>query len=123
MLLKALPLVLLFTVSSVQRPLIDFDLVIDTLKSQGQWESIGEERYAFRPSSTAPKWAPFREGRWLYTDYGWTWEGRNPGSWATDHFGYWTKKQTAGWVWIPDGQWLPGAVEWLKSGNYIGWRP
>lgn len=123
MLFKVFPLILLTTVSSIQRPVIDFDLVIETLKPSGTWESIGGESYAFRPVSTSPQWRPLREGRWLYTDYGWTWEGRNPGSWATDHYGTWSKKNTAGWVWIPERQWLPASVEWLQSGTYLGWRP
>jgi hypothetical protein len=123
MFFKALPLFFLFTISQVQRPLVDFDLVIETLKPYGQWESIGQERYAYRPVSGSATWRPLRQGRWLYTDYGWTWEGTDPGSWVTDHYGVWTKKQMAGWVWIPDGQWLPAPVEWLKSGSYIGWRP
>ena len=123
MFLKSLPLFLLFTISSVQRPLIDFDQVIDGLKDKGQWESVGEEIFAFRPTSKNAAWRPFREGQWLYTDYGWTWTSNEPSSWATDHYGTWTKRKLSNWAWMPDGQWISAPVEWLKNGNHIGWRP
>ncbi|NJK91626.1 MAG: hypothetical protein HC904_07260 [Blastochloris sp.] len=121
--LNWLPLVLLFTVTDVQRPIIDFDVVIDALKDEGQWESTGPDLYAFRPKQDNPAWRPYREGRWLYTDYGWTWEGSTPGSWATDHYGFWQTRENKGWFWTPNTQWLPSTVEWVKSGDYYGWRP
>jgi hypothetical protein len=125
MFLPALCFILLNSLSATQRPLIDFDLIIDTLKTQGQWEALpgAAERYAFRPNNPPANWAPLREGRWLYTDYGWTWQGSNTGSWATEHLGHWTKTSSSGWLWVPDSQWLPGPVEWVKSGTHIGWRP
>ena len=107
---------------SVQRPQTDFDSVIDSLKTRGAWEEGASTKFFFRPAGK-PGWSPYRSGQWLYTDYGWIWKGADADSWVTDHYGYWTRRQTGGWIWVPNGNWLPSTVEWVKSGDYIGWRP
>lgn len=127
MFLKPATAILLFTLGATGslgvRPQVDFDTVINALQKQGEWINIEAGGYAFLPNETKEKsWAPYREGRWMYTDYGWTWSGTLASSWATDHYGYWAK-QNGHWTWAPGEHWLPASVEWLMSGKYIGWRP
>lgn len=106
----------------VERPYKDFDVVVQALAPHGTWEPHAEKQFVFRPAASAGgNWSPFRSGQWRYTDYGWTWEGTEPGSWATSHYGYWMRDDR-GWAWVPDIHWLGATVEWLQSGDYLGWR-
>lgn len=107
----------------VDRPTTDFDPVFLELAQQGSWAANETHRYIFKPSDRPASWRPYRRGRWIYTDHGWTWRGNEAWSWATDHFGYWTRRSVDGWAWVPGEFWLPANVEWIQSGDYIGWRP
>lgn len=112
-----------------RKPVVDFDLVIEALNDNGTWLPIqeGKEDYHFLPdpSRAAELTQPYRQGRWIYSDYGWTWQGTHPASWAVDHYGYWSRRlhPEKKWTWVPRALWLPSTVEWLQSGDYIGWRP
>src|SRR5690606_16954573 len=80
-------------------------------------------RYIFTPkSSTESGWRPYREGPWIYTDNGWTWKGSRAWDWAGDHYGFWTQRNVKAWSWVPGDHWLPASVEWIQSGDYVGWR-
>lgn len=107
----------------IERPYADFDAVIAAVAPQGRWQPDERRKFVFVPTAAAdPSWAPYREGRWIYTDYGWTWRGNSPVSWATDHYGFWERVPEQGWRWVPGPHWLPGAVEWIQSGGHVGWR-
>jgi len=102
------------------RPTVDFDLVVQLLAGQGSWQEHATYRFAFHPKTA--EFVPYRLGQWIYTDYGWTWKGGDAASWATDHYGYWTKKESDAWIWVPGAIWMPAAVDWVQSGDYVGWR-
>lgn len=123
---QVLPLMLLAIQPYLTRPDVDFDVVIDGLKDQGSWlaHEQGVEHYYFVPNEAmAPHQPPYQQGQWFYTDYGWTWKGTHPLSWAMDHYGFWGKHpDRSSWVWTPGKYWLPSRVEWLESGDYFGWR-
>ena len=104
------------------RPIVDFDLIYDELLPYGTWTKDAQHDYSFIPKATSEGWRPYRHGQWVYTDYGWTWKGHDPCSWATDHYGFWTKNKKQ-WAWIGGTQWNPATVEWLASGTFVGWRP
>jgi hypothetical protein len=106
-----------------EQPQVDFDFVIDALKDTGTWQANAAHKFDYQPKQQ-DGWAPYRNGQWIYTDYGWTWKGADNGSWMIDHYGYWTRRDTDGghWAWVPGGYWLPSTVEWLRSGDYLGWR-
>ncbi len=107
-----------------KRGITDFDTIIAALENRGAWEKHEKYGYIFLPDwAKDTSWRPYRNGHWIYTDYGWTWVGTDEFSWATDHFGAWRKMEGKGWVWVPAGEWAPSAVEWLKSGDHFGWRP
>lgn len=115
---------LLATGGFIERPFTDFDTVVRVLAPHGQWTPHPEKQFVFRPAYTTPHsaWAPFRNGQWRYTDYGWTWDSSEPGSWATSHYGHWIK-DPEGWAWVPGIHWLGATVEWIQSGDHLGWRP
>jgi hypothetical protein len=106
-----------------ERGTIDFDVIVEELKDHGQWQPHETYRFVFVPSEKDADWTPYRNGQWFYTDFGWTWKGAGPVSWAVDHYGFWTKSAIGKWAWTPNSTWLSATVEWLQSGDYVGWRP
>ncbi|MEM9399647.1 MAG: DUF6600 domain-containing protein [Verrucomicrobiota bacterium] len=105
------------------KPDVDFDIAYEALEFNGQWHKMDEAKYCYIPTKSIdnPQWRPYREGQWIYTDYGWTWKGVEAIGWATDHYGHWGRHEDK-WAWFPSPVWLPSKVEWMSSGVYIGWR-
>jgi len=96
----------------------DFDTVLQLLNPYGSWSKI-DGKWAYTP---ADHLAPYTDGRWIYTEYGWCWKGRLPHSWATEHYGYWKRAANKVWSWYPGPYWLPQIVEIRATDKYIGWR-
>ena len=86
----------------------DFDTVLQLLNPYGTWSKI-DGKWAYTPLDHM---APYTDGRWLYTEYGWYWKGRLPHSWATEHYGYW--KRGANKVW----SWYPGPIGCRRSSRF-----
>ncbi|SDU30462.1 hypothetical protein SAMN05444156_3182 [Verrucomicrobium sp. GAS474] len=106
----------------------DFDVVLDILNPLGTWTNaaIKDGKPFFRPYDAA---VPFTQGRWEYSDFGWLWIGTTPGSWGTEHYGWWTldapttnTSEGAKWSWHPDGTWHPVPVDFRQTKDSIGWR-
>ena len=95
------------------------------LEPYGDWIETGDYGYVFHPHEAASsvRWRPYTDGRWVYTDAGWTWISEEPFGWATYHYGRWTRLHGIGWVWVPGSQWAPAWVSWRKSSDYVGWAP
>jgi hypothetical protein len=94
------------------------------LESYGDWIETGDYGYVFRPrEAEGSRWRPYTNGRWVYTDAGWTWISEEPFGWATYHYGRWTRLRGIGWIWVPGNQWAPAWVSWRKSSDYVGWAP
>jgi uncharacterized protein DUF6600 len=95
------------------------------LESYGDWIETNDYGYVFHPREAASsvRWRPYTDGRWVYTDAGWTWISEEPFGWATYHYGRWTRLRGIGWVWVPGNQWAPAWVSWRKSNDYVGWAP
>jgi hypothetical protein len=102
-----------------------YDVFYDRLQSDGQWFNDESYGYVWQPNtaSSDQTWRPYTEGRWVYTDRGWTWVSNEKFGWATYHYGRWAKLNDRGWVWIPGDQWAPAWVSWRESDDYIGWAP
>jgi hypothetical protein len=96
----------------------DFDTVLRLLNPYGTWSKV-DGKWAYTPLDRK---APYTEGRWMYTEYGWYWKGRLPHSWATEHYGYWKRGADKAWSWYPGPYWLPEIVEIRATDKYIGWR-
>lgn len=84
---------------------------------------MAEYGYVWQPDDINNEWSPYSDGRWVYTDAGWTWYSNEPYGWAVFHYGRWLDVRGIGWVWIPGNEWGPGWVAWRRSPNYVGWAP
>src|SRR5215471_12729788 len=99
------------------------DVFYSYLAPYGRWFTLGNYGLVWSPAVVGPDWSPYANGRWVYTDKGWTWESDDPWGWATCHYGRWVLDATYGWVWIPGTIWGPAWVDWLRGRGYIGWAP
>lgn len=97
---------------------IDFDTVMQFLNPYGTWKKI-DGLWAYTPLDHRQ---PYTQGRWLYTEYGWYWSGTGPGSWVTEHYGYWKRGDDKVWAWYPGPYWVPNIVEFRATPAYLGWR-
>jgi hypothetical protein len=96
----------------------DFDTALQLLNPYGAWSKI-DGKWAFTPRDHL---APYTDGRWIYTEYGWYWKGNLPHSWVTEHYGYWKRDANKIWSWYPGPYWLPEIVEIRATSSYLGWR-
>jgi hypothetical protein len=95
------------------------------LEPHGAWLESADYGYVWQPreAESSRSWRPYTNGRWVYTDAGWTWISEEPFGWATYHYGRWTRLRGIGWVWVPGNEWAPAWVSWRKSNDYVGWAP
>lgn len=95
------------------------------LEPHGEWRETSDYGYVWQPRAAegSRNWRPYTNGRWVYTDAGWTWDSEEPFGWATYHYGRWTRLRNIGWVWVPGDEWAPAWVSWRKSEEYVGWAP
>ena len=74
------------------------------LSPHGRWVVAGSVGQVWVPSGVAAGWAPYTDGEWTLTDYGWTWVSYDP--WAT--FPATTEPGRGsirtGWVWAPESR-------------------
>jgi len=99
------------------------DLFYDQLAPYGDWVDAGEYGYAWHPRDVGQDWRPYADGRWAYTDAGWTWVSEEPYSWAVYHYGRWANLSDVGWIWVPGREWGPAWVSFRRSDHYVGWAP
>ncbi len=115
-----------------QRPLRDppSDAVLPTLETFqaalepfGRWLRTPEQGLAWSPTGAGWGWRPYSNGRWVFTEEGWTFASDEPWAWATFHYGRWVLTPAYGWLWIPGYEWAPAWVTWRYSGGYVAWAP
>ena len=94
----------------------------DQLTPYGRWVVAGSYGNVWVPH-VAVGWAPYVDGQWVYTDYGWTWVSSDPWGGVPCHYGSWAWVDPYGWVWTPGTVWAPAWVTWAYSGDYVGWAP
>jgi hypothetical protein len=102
---------------------VSVDFFHDSLDSYGDWREVGDYGYCWQPREVDRDWRPYNDGRWLYTDAGWTWDSEEPYSWAVYHYGRWANVERVGWVWVPGTEWGPAWVSWRHSADHVGWAP
>jgi hypothetical protein len=95
------------------------------LDPYGVWRETANYGYVWQPreAERSRSWRPYTNGRWVYTDAGWTWVSEEAFGWAAYHYGRWTRLRDIGWVWVPGDEWAPAWVSWRKSNDYVGWAP
>ena len=102
---------------------VTFDVFYNSLGQMGEWLTIDDGVYAWRPTNVPMGWRPYVDGQWVWTDDGWFWASDEPWAWAVYHYGRWYYDDYYGWVWVPGYDWAPAWVEWRYGGPYIGWAP
>ena len=94
---------------------------VDDLTDYGTWRENEEHGAVWYPTSGAG-WAPYRDGGWRYTSYGYTWVSHEPWGWAPFHYGRWGYNHH-GWYWVPGRHWGPAWVSFAVGPAWIGWSP
>ena len=100
----------------------DVSFFYDSLSPYGSWVSVATYGEVWVPR-VDPWWRPYTDGRWAYTDAGWTWVAAEPWGWAAFHYGRWYWDAGYGWAWVPGTVWAPAWVAWRSGGGHIGWAP
>ena len=95
----------------------------DSLSPYGVWVHHPPYGYVWIPRISRPGWRPYTDGRWVWTEYGWTWISSWDWGWMAFHYGRWNWDAGFGWYWVPDTVWGPAWVTWRWSNLFIGWAP
>ena len=98
-------------------------LFYDELSPYGDWVHNREYGYVWIPDVGGNFYPYETNGRWVLTDYGWTWLSDYPWGWAAFHYGRWDFDPQYGWFWFPGDQWAPAWVTWRQGDGYFGWAP
>ncbi len=93
------------------------------LAPHGRWLVAGALGSVWVPAGIRPGWAPYTDGEWTLTDYGWTWVSDDPWGGIPCHYGAWAWADPYGWVWAPGTVWAPAWVTWAYTDDYVGWAP
>ena len=95
----------------------------ERLGAYGRWTAVEGYGKVWVPAGVRAGWRPYSEGRWVLTEYGWTYVSDDPWGWAAYHYGNWVFAGGSGWVWIPGRVWAPAWVTWRYGGGYAAWAP
>jgi hypothetical protein len=128
---KAIVIILLMVVTSLvfakkisaQQPYVSFQVFYDQLSPYGEWVDYPSWGYVWIPDAGSDFVPYSTQGRWILTDYGWTWMSDFVWGWAPFHYGRWDYDNYYGWFWIPDNEWGPAWVSWRRAEGYYGWAP
>src|SRR5712691_2647592 len=101
----------------------DVSVFYEPLAPYGTWIALPEYGQVWIPHDMSPEWRPYTIGRWVYTDYGWTWVSDQEWGWAPFHYGRWAFVASYGWVWVPGTVWAPAWVAWRHAPGWVGWAP
>ena len=106
-----------------ERDVADVSVFDEPLARYGTWTTVEEHGRVWRPNGVPRDWRPYTDGRWVYSDVGWTWVSDHPWGWAPFHYGRWSHHVSHGWYWVPDRVWGPAWVSWRRSPGWVGWAP
>ena len=101
----------------------DIGFFYDELEPYGEWFQLEGHGWVWTPYDVPAGWRPYTDGRWVYTDYGWTWASDWEWGWAPFHYGRWLFDAQYSWVWVPGREWAPAWVAWRSGPGWIGWAP
>lgn len=101
----------------------DISYFYDYLSSYGDWVNNAPYGHVWIPRDVPYRWRPYSHGRWVWTNYGWTWISSFEWGWVPFHYGRWGWERDLGWFWVPDTVWAPAWVAWRWGDLYYGWSP
>jgi len=102
---------------------LDISYFYDYLSPYGIWVYHPPYGYVWIPGGMSRGWRPYTYGRWIWTNYGWTWISSYEWGWIPFHYGRWGWSPELGWFWVPDTIWGPAWVIWRWGDFYLGWAP
>ena len=102
---------------------ISMSFIFDYLSAYGYWVRHRDYGYVWVPRGVPRHWRPYTYGRWVWTEYGWTWFSYFDWGWLPFHYGRWGWDVRLGWFWVPDTTWAPAWVIWRVGDIYVGWAP
>lgn len=102
---------------------LDFGYFHNQLSPYGYWVDMPGHGYVWIPNQVEYGWRPYTRGRWMWTDFGWTWASEYRWGWAPFHYGRWGWDDGFGWFWVPGSTWGPAWVSWRHGSSYVGWAP
>lgn len=102
---------------------VSFQTFYDELSPYGYWVHNREYGYVWIPHAGNNFFPYATNGRWIMTQYGWTWVSDYPWGWAPFHYGRWDYDPYYGWFWFPGDEWAPAWVNWRYGDGYYGWSP
>lgn len=102
---------------------ISMSFIFDYLSGYGYWVRHHRYGYVWVPRGVPRHWRPYTYGRWVWTEYGWTWFSYFDWGWLPFHYGRWGWEARLGWFWVPDTVWGPAWVVWRIGNIYVGWAP
>jgi hypothetical protein len=91
-----------------------------TLTPYGSWIETDIYGSLWCPSATllGADYAPYHNGRWVWTDAGWYFEAYEPWGWLPYHYGSWVSLDVCPWGWVPGFTWGPAWVAWYGGHPY-----
>lgn len=98
-------------------------LFYDALSPYGEWVHNRQYGFVWIPHAGRNFFPYSTNGRWIYTEYGWTWFSDYEWGWAPFHYGRWDYDPGYGWFWFPGEEWGPAWVNWRSGNGYYGWSP
>jgi hypothetical protein len=101
----------------------DTSYFYDRLSPYGNWIDYNPYGYVWIPRHMRYGWRPYSDGRWVWTDYGWTWIADQEWGDIPFHYGRWGYDNQIGWFWVPGTVWGPAWVTWRSNDQYMGWAP
>lgn len=102
---------------------VDTSYFYEYLSPHGSWVYLRPYGYVWIPRNMPYRWRPYTQGRWTWTDYGWTWASNFEWGWIPFHYGRWGWERDFGWFWVPGTVWGPAWVAWRWGDMYMGWAP
>jgi hypothetical protein len=102
---------------------LDISYAYDYLAPFGDWVNMDPYGYVWVPRHMGYRWRPYSDGRWAWTDYGWTWMDNSEWGGIPFHYGRWGMDNDIGWYWVPGTTWGPAWVTWRSNDMYMGWAP
>ena len=96
------------------------------LQPYGNWVDDPSYGHVWSPSvsTVGSGFFPYASnGRWVLSEYGWTWVSDYDWGWAPFHYGRWVTSSSLGWCWVPGSIWGPAWVSWRSGNGYVGWTP
>jgi len=102
---------------------VSFDVFYSNLSPHGSWLVSAEYGRVWQPYEYDRGWNPYYDGRWVYSDFGWTWVSDYRWGAIPYHYGTWYADASYGWVWVPGTVWAPSWVVFRTGPDYIGWCP